>query len=289
MNDNQYICADCPRSCNVTRTVDFFAKQIEFKSGYCKSQGVRIAKVITDFAYEEPVLGKCDAVFFSGCSLQCGYCQNREISQSGEVGKPYTLEQMAQLFSGKRLDLITPTHFLTPIERAIALCEAKPHIIWNTSGYETQNAVMREIKFTDVFLMDFKYGLNDCAKKYSNAADYFEFALNALKTIRANITDEYDSAGVMKKGLIVRHLVLPDCLDNTFAVLSAVKNAVGVDTVISLMSQYTPNGTYPPNRKLKPIEYKAATSYALKIGFNNGYFQEISSADSSYTPDFSNK
>ncbi len=278
-------CKICPRDCAVDRrkTVGFCG------AGY----KARIAKTVDPFYFEEPCLGELGAVFFGGCNLRCSYCQNIAISR-GSVGEEYADEQLAALFDGiassaRAIDLVTPTHFLGAIERAVCLCKNNPRFIYNTSGYETTEAVYRAAQFTAVFLTDFKYGSADTAYRLSCARDYPSVALNALKKMREHIPDEWEEKNgnrILKCGLLIRHLVLPGEIDSSLAALDMIKSAVGTDVTLSLMSQFTPNGVGEPNRRLKKIEYKLVCEHALKIGFHNGYFQDFDSASSEYTPDF---
>lgn len=280
-------CYDCPRGCGADRE-----REKNGKTGVCGGgKFARIAKTIEDFAYEEPCLGKqVTAVFFGGCALGCSYCQNYKISRGG-VGEEYDDARLAALFEAAKnpIDLVTPSHYLTAIERALKLCTHEHVFIYNTSGYETLSAVDRASAFTDVFLADFKYADSGIAARFSRAPDYFDVAVMAIERMRKNVKDtwsEQDGQRVLKRGLIVRHLVLPGQVKNSIAVLDAVKERLGTDTVISLMSQFTPNGVGEPTERLRKIEYKVVMEHAQKLGFNNGYIQEFSSADSSFTPDF---
>lgn len=277
-------CYDCPRACGVDRD--------NGNVGRCGGgKNARIAKVIDNFTYEEPCLGKeVTAVFFGGCALGCSYCQNYKISRGG-AGEEYSDEALAALFDCAKtpIDLVTPSHYLTAIERALPLCKREHMFIYNTSGYETVSAVDRASAFTDVFLADFKYADCDLASSLSRAPDYFDVAVKALQRMRENIKDvwvEQDGQRILKRGLIVRHLVLPEQVKNSIAVLDTIKSCLGEDTVISLMSQFTPNGVGEPNKRLRKIEYKLVVEHAQKLGFNNGYIQEFSSADKKYTPEF---
>lgn len=277
-------CYDCPRACGADRESG--------KIGLCGGgRYARIAKIVEDFRYEEPCLGGVvTAVFFGGCALGCSYCQNYKISRGG-IGDEYTDERLAALFDGAEnaIDLVTPSHYLSAIERALPLCKKHNSFIYNTSGYETVKAVDRASAFADVFLADFKYADSSVAARYSRAPDYFTVAVKALTEMKENKPDiwvEHDGTRILKRGLVVRHLVLPGQVNNSIAVLDAIKDNLGTDTVISLMSQFTPNGVGEPNDRLRKIEYKLVVEHALKLGLTNGYIQEFSSADSSFTPDF---
>lgn len=271
------MCNDCPRLCGVDR-----AKT----RGFCGcGANASVAKVVAPFTFEEPCLGALSAVFFGGCPLRCSYCQNYEISRA-EFGKIYTDAELAELFdgAGETLDLVTPTHFLRAIESAVKKCKAPHRIIYNTSGYELTESVERAAEFTDVFLTDIKYADGGLSQRFSGAPDYFLRASAAVKRMRE--TKDVWENGILKRGLIVRHLVLPGCAEDSLKVLDFVASELGTDTVLSLMSQFTPNGAGEPSARLKRIEYKLVAEHAIKLGFTNGYLQDFSSASSSYTPKF---
>lgn len=276
-----YICNDCPRKCNADR---------ESKIGFCGG-GIkaRVAKTVAPFLFEEPILGRLSAVFFSGCNLRCSYCQNFEISRDG-AGDEYTDEMLAELFDGAEgaLDLVTPTHYIAAIERAFKLCKTRRRVIWNTSGYETEDGAKRAREITDVFLTDIKYCDENLSRKFSAAPDYFKRAERAVKIMREtkDVIEEVDGEKVLTRGLMVRHLVLPECAEDSKRVLDFIAAELGTDTFISLMSQFTPNGVGEPSVRLKRIEYKIVAEHALKLGFKNGFFQDFSSADNKYTPKF---
>ncbi|MCM1367867.1 MAG: radical SAM protein [Roseburia sp.] len=274
------ICNDCPRKCGVDRS-----KTV----GRCGGgEKATVAKTVDPFEYEEPCLGKLTAVFFGGCSLGCSYCQNIDISRGG--GKVYDAGELAALFDGASgaLDLVTPTHYIGAIERALFLCKKEHSIIYNTSGYETTDAVKRAREFTGVFLTDLKYADEETGARYSRAPDYFEYASAAIKEMRKtrDVRREVNSAPILERGLIVRHLVLPGHVDNSLRVLDWIAAELGTDTVISLMSQFTPNGVGEPSRKISKLEYRIVTEHALKLGFTNGYFQDMRSASAAYIPNF---
>ena len=270
-------CNDCPRACNADRR-----KTV----GFCNSgERARVSKTISPFLYEEPILGELSAVFFSGCNLRCSYCQNVEISRGG-VGEEYDDGRLGELFDGVvgALDLVTPTHYVSAIERALKLCKNKKRVIWNTSGYESEDGARRARDIADVFLTDIKYSDNAVAQKFSAAPDYFDRAKKAVKIMREKRNEVKD--GVLVRGLIVRHLVLPGCIEDSKRILDYIAGELGTDTYISLMSQFTPNGVGEPSKRLTRIEYKIVAEHALKLGFKNGFFQDFSSADKKYTPEF---
>lgn len=276
-------CFDCPRACGADRDGG--------KIGVCGGgKYARIAKTVKNFTYEEPCFSPVTAVFFGGCALRCSYCQNYKISR-GCAGKEYSDGELAELFDSAEnyIDLVTPSHYLGAIERALFLCKRKNSFIYNTSGYETVNAVDRASAFADVFLADFKYADSGIAHEFSRAADYYDVAVKALERMKSNVKDEWQDVGgkrLLWRGLVVRHLVLPNHVKNSLAVLDSIKKYLGTDTVLSLMSQFTPNGVGEPSAPLGKIEYKIVVEHARKLGFQIGYIQDASSANAEYTPDW---
>ena len=276
-------CYDCPRACGADRE--------RGEVGVCGGgYYASVAKTIADFTYEEPCFGKSvTAVFFGGCALRCSYCQNYKISR-GAVGQAYDDGMLARLFDGtdKTIDLVTPSHYLSAIERAVRLTNKNHEYIYNTSGYEMTESISRAREFCGLFLADFKYADGNLAGRLSNAPDYYKRAVEAIgemkKTADAWTGDGNDRT--LKRGVVIRHLVLPGHVDNSIAVLDAIKKEFGTDTVLSLMSQFTPNGMGEPTERLKKIEYKLVAEHAVKLGFTNGYFQQFDSADGKYTPEF---
>jgi putative pyruvate formate lyase activating enzyme len=279
-------CLDCPRGCNTN--APFCRKSFD---------KIRIAKAMKFFG-EEPVLCPkktgCGAVFFSFCSLKCSFCQNMSISHDG-CGKDYCEDDLVNLFkkidasSVENIDLVTPTHYTTAILSALRRANVKKSVIWNTSGYERAENIAKMKGLVDIFLFDFKYFDNNLALKFSKAPDYFEVCLKALKTARELVSDEFEN-GIMKKGIVVRHLVLPGHIDDSKRIFDQLKANFGTDIFISIMSQYTPMGKdcgdENLNRKLKKLEYTAVVEYVKSLGFKNGFVQETKSATSAYIPIF---
>ena len=276
-------CYDCPRACGADRE----RGEVGFcGGGYYAS----VAKTIYDFKYEEPCFGQSvAAVFFGGCALRCSYCQNYKISRNA-TGEVYDDGKLAWLFDGtdKPIDLVTPSHYLSAIERAVGLTENPHEYIYNTSGYETTESISRAREFCGLFLTDFKYADGELARKLSNAPDYFDKAVAAIREMKktADVWAGDGNNRTLKQGVVIRHLVLPGQVNNSIAVLDAIKAEFGTDAVLSLMSQFTPNGLGEPTARLKKIEYKLVAEHAMSLGFKNGYFQEFSSADGRYTPEF---
>ncbi len=282
MNENM-LCQICPRKCKINRNQ---------QKGFCNENSkLRIAKIIKNFQWEEPcVTGEKGtlAIFFSGCNLRCDYCQNFDISRGG-VGKLYTIEEFCSLIeenqdSHSSIDLITPTHFSDTLCEAFSKINKKIPVVWNTNGYETIENIQKVSKFVDVFLTDFKYGNDEIGKKFSNCDNYFTMtrpAISEMCKLKPDIMD----GDFMKQGVIIRHLVLPRLMQNSFDVLDEIKKNFPTRK-ISLMSQFTPNGHSKLDRKLKPIEYKAVLLHMQKLGLENGYIQDFESANDCFVPNF---
>lgn len=287
--NSQNACFICPRKCGVDRNENF---------GYCKSKKLRIARFGLHMWEEPCISGKegSGTIFFSGCSLRCNYCQNYEVSQLSK-GKDISVAELADIFKrledmgANNINLVTPTHFADSIISALDLYKPKIPICYNTGGYENVNTIQKLLGYVDIFLTDFKYAQSDLAKRYSKAADYPEVAKAAILQMRKNVPqDIFDKRGIMTKGLILRHLVLPECLDNSKKVLDWTRDNLGTKTILSIMSQYTPYGEAIKDsllgRKLKPLEYKIVVNYAQKLGFENGYIQDYKSANECFIPEF---
>lgn len=286
-------CTLCPRECMADRTKG---------SGICGEGDVmRISKIMLH-RWEEPCISGTDpqrgsgAIFFSGCPLHCLYCQNKAIS-GGKKGELYTPKDLAREMrsledSGAyNINFVTPTHFVPMIINALDVYRPAIPTVFNTSGYEKEEAVLSLKGYADIFLADMKYGTEETAKKYSAAPDYPSVALRAIKRM-VEITGaaRFDDDGMMKKGVIVRHLVLPGGRKDSVAALESLEKEVGTENVIlSLMSQYTPefyNGEYKElRRRTTTFEYEYVRDCALEMGFS-GFGQDRQSAVSAYTPDF---
>ena len=296
---NNY-CNICPRNCNVNRSTI---------AGFCgQSNKIFISKVMLH-KYEEPCISgeqSCTrsdagsgAIFFSGCNLKCIYCQNHEISQAA-LGKEVSIDGLVNIFKqlesagALNINLVTPTHYTKQIIESLKIYKPQIPIIWNSSGYEKPEIIKSLKGLVDVFLIDFKYFSSDLARELSLASNYPEFAKKSIKAAKSICkTNKFNKNGNITSGLIIRHLCLPNCTNDSKDVLSWIKENIGNETIVSIMSQYVPMHkakAHPLiNRKLKPIEYKSVISHAKKLGFNNAYIQELSSSNSIYTPNFSEK
>lgn len=261
------------------------------REGFCNElESIRISKVIDNFMWEEPCVtdkkGVC-AIFFSGCNLKCSYCQNCQISR-GKVGSLYSEEEFIDLLKEKEknnsyFDFITPTHFSNSILNALKKYQPKIPIIWNSSGYESVEMLKKLDRFISIYLLDFKYANNNLGKRLSHVSNYFETVKKVLDFC-AKKEDVFEN-GLMKQGLIIRHLVLPDEIKNSLDVLEYLAQKYS-DRTISLMSQFTPTPNSPIKRKLTPLEYKIVKSKFLK-SFQKGYLQDFDSASDDFIPDFS--
>lgn len=275
------ICEICPRHCKINRK-----KNVGFCNEFNK---IRISKIIDHFKWEEPCLtdekGVC-AIFFSGCNLKCDYCQNYEIS-CGQVGKEYSAEEFANLLREKEkdnsyFDFITPTHFSNEILSAFKIYRPKIPVIWNSSSYEEVDMLKKLNEFVDIYLLDFKYADNFVGRKYSNCHDYFDKASKVLDFC-AKKKDVFKD-NLLRQGLIIRHLVLPNEIDNSLKVIDYIAKNFP-DRIVSVMSQFTPTAKSSIKRKLTPLEYKIVQKRALNK-LTKGYFQDFDSAEDSFIPKF---
>ena len=283
-------CTLCPRRCGVDRTRGQF--------GFCKMPGqVHAARAGVHY-WEEPVISGSfgsGAVFFSGCTLKCAFCQNYDISQEN-FGKPLTSAELRAAFERlidegvQNINLVTPTHFLPDILPALEPKLPVP-VVYNCGGYESVETLRQLEGKIDVYLPDFKYSDNALAKKLSSAPDYFETASAAILEMYRQVGKPVLEDDEMKRGVLVRHLVLPGCVDNSLGVLDWVaEHFRSGDILFSLMSQYVPMGRaaeMPPfDRRITELEYDSVLSYMMLLGIEDGYTQDFSSAERGYTPSF---
>lgn len=288
-------CNLCPRECGIDRTV---------KQGYCKSgTEIKIARAAPHF-WEEPALSGnkgSGTVFFSGCGLRCCYCQNSDISL-GNSGKMVPEERLAQIFlelqdkGVHNINLVTATHFVPQVIKAFDIAKPLLHIpvVYNSSGYERVETIKALKGYIDIYLPDIKYYSAALSGKYSGAKDYFEFASDAVKEMVSQTGElAYDSEGVMQKGVIIRHLVLPGGRNDSIQILKWISENLPKDRfLLSLMSQYTPAFKAAEhkeiNRKLTSFEYNSVVEEAVRLGLK-GYMQQRESAREAYIPPFDMK
>lgn len=288
-------CNMCPRKCNVDRTTQL---------GFCKAkEKIEISKVMLHH-WEEPLISGEEkdkgsgAIFFSHCNLQCVFCQNYEISHL-ENGDIYEINDLVNLFKNLEekgalnINLVSPSHYAENILKALKIYKPKIPVVWNSGGYDDPETIKKLQGYVDIFLADFKYFSNKNAMKYSKCPNYFEFCSKSLLKMREICPKDEIQDGLMKKGIIVRHLILPNQIQDSKNILKWLKDNLGTETYLSLMSQYTPFGEAKKmeelKRKLKPLEYKIVKNFMLELGFNNGFVQELCSASENFIPDFKEK
>ena len=291
-------CELCPRMCGVDR---------EKTTGFC-GMGKEIMAARASLHYwEEPCISGQNgsgAVFFSGCVLRCVFCQNYDIS-SEKKGMEITVERLAEIFlelqnqGANNINLVNPTHYVPQIIEAIDIARRNGlslPIVYNSGGYERVETLRKLEGYVDIYLPDVKYFDNELAKKLSSAPNYFETAMKAVaemvRQIGKPVFDDSREEGLLKRGTIVRHLVLPGCYKDSIEVIKQLGERFGDKILFSLMSQYTPFGkvkTDPQfsqlNRRLTTFEYNKALEAVYEAGLE-GYMQEKSSAKEEYTPDF---
>lgn len=283
-------CNLCPRECNVDRKEG---------TGFCRvSDTLTLGRADLHF-WEEPCISGyagSGAVFFSGCNMGCIFCQNMPLSR-GRVGKKISTDSLRKIFcdlidkGADNINLVTPSHYVPQICEALSKEKLPVPVIYNTSAYEKTETLKMLDGLIDIYLPDLKYMKKGISKAFSGAPDYPEIALSAIKEMYRQTGDAvFDDEGMLQKGIIIRHLVLPGYLDNTYDVLDAVSEHFSEGVLFSLMSQYTPPKKelkYPSlNRRLTEEEYEKAVDYMYLCGIENGFLQELSSANEEYTPDF---
>ena len=283
------ICTLCPRNCGALRTPDV-------GEGFCAMPaGLRVARAALHRWEEPPISGTNGAgtVFFSGCTLRCSYCQNGDISAGGQ-GKDISPERLRQIFAeliaqgAHNIELVTPTHFLPWILPALELKLPVP-VVYNCGGYEKVETLRQLEDKVDVWLPDLKYADAALARDLSAAEDYFPVACAAIREMFRQTGPCVLEDGLLKRGVVIRHLVLPGQLDNTRRCIDWVaENFRPGEVLFSLMSQYTPPArmTGCLARRVTAAEYRAAVSYMRNCGIEDGFVQERTSAEEAYTPAF---
>ena len=281
------ICSICPRHCNVDRSVNL---------GFCQSpDNFRVARAALHFWEEPCISGKegSGTVFFSGCNLKCVFCQNNEISAENK-GVEISDDKLISIFENlisqgaNNINLVNPTHYAKRLAKVLSRWKSPVPIVYNSSGYEEVETLKALDGLIDIYLPDLKYIRAEKAMRYSKAADYFEKASAALLEMRRQVEDKFDG-DIMKSGMIIRHLILPQNTNSSIAVLDFIKSNFP-NTFVSLMAQYTPCGDlseFPEiNRKITKREYEKVVNYAFDNSFDKLFIQELSSADKSFIPKF---
>ena len=282
-------CILCPRQCGVDRTE---------RVGYCGSGSLPKVARAAKHHWEEPCISGTEGsgtVFFSGCTLGCVFCQNREISRGG-TGREVTVEHLADIFKRlegqgvHNLNLVTPTHFTPQILQALELAKPTVPVVMNCGGYERVETLRQWEGKVQVYLPDLKYFSSELSAKYSAAPDYFAVASKAIMEMHRQQPQLVWKGDLLKSGLIIRHLVLPGCMKDSLQILDFLDNHLPKDSfLLSLMSQYTPTENckqFPEiNRRVTTYEYRKVADRAAELGFS-GFAQERRSAKEEYTPPF---
>ncbi|MBO5208147.1 MAG: radical SAM protein [Lachnospiraceae bacterium] len=303
-------CVLCPRECHVDRTAG--------QTGYCGQNDKIVAARAALHMWEEPCISGVNgsgAVFFAGCNMRCVFCQNYDIAHSNAPCKTISVSRLAEIFlelqekGAHNINLVTPTHYILQIIDALHLAKANGltlPIVYNTSGYEKVETLKLLDGLIDIYLPDLKYYSSDISKRYSNAPDYFPVATAAIAEMFRQVgTPVYESSGfiadansefdisessLMKKGVIVRHLLLPDCTEDSRYILRYLHETYGNNIYISIMNQYTPLpqvASIPAlNRKITDNEYDGIIDYAISLGIENAFVQEGETASESFIPAF---
>ena len=292
MNADLQNCRLCPRECGADRTVTH---------GFCGVGAALTAARAMLHRWEEPSISGTrgsGAIFFSGCPLRCVFCQNHRLSHEG-YGAEITPRRLADIMleledaGAHNVNLVSPTQYLPKILEALDL--AKPRlsipVVYNTGGYERREAIRLLDGYVDIYLPDIKFYSSELSARYAAAPDYFARAIEALTEMLAQVGPcVFDGEGLLKRGVILRHLVLPGCRRDSMDILRAVSECVDISALkLSLMSQYTPDfapeGEKNLRRRLTTFEYESVLSEAARLGYD-GYRQDFASSDKKYTPDF---
>ena len=287
-------CTICPWECKINRN--------DKRIGKCRgTNNAKIALVSLHFFEEPCITGKngSGTVFFSNCNLKCKFCQNYEISQYGK-GKEITIEELADIFieqqkrGAENINLVTPTSYVYQIIEAIKIAKKnglKLPIIYNTNAYENVETIKALEGYIDIYLPDFKYMDKKIAKQYSGVEDYPEVAKKAIVEMQKQVGNaQIDSKGIIRKGLIIRHLILPNNTENSKQVLKWINDNLPKETYVSVMAQYFP--TYLAkkdktlNRKISKREYKKVEDYLYSLDIENGYIQDLGDNEECYVPEF---
>ena len=285
-------CEICPHKCKIDRTKN--------QVGRCKSKDTVKVALASIHNFEEPCISGRNGsgtVFFSNCNLSCEFCQNYEISQQG-LGKEISIERLAEIFieqqsrGADNINLVSPTSYAVQIIEAIKIAKnngLKIPIIYNTNGYENIETLKLLEGYIDIYLPDLKYAENDLAKKYSKIENYFEIATSAIKEMYRQVgKNEYDENGIIKAGIIIRHLILPNHTENSKKVLKWIVENMPKNITVSVMAQYFP--TYKAkeikdiNRKITKYEYQKIENYLYSLDLENGYIQEMGNNEEIYVP-----
>lgn len=290
----EFYCYDCPRRCGAKRGP-------AERGGFCGASSLpRVSRAAAHFGEEPCISGSrgSGAIFFTGCNLRCVFCQNREISRGGGQGRELTVQQLRDTMLRLRdtgvhnINLVTPTHYSRAIIEALTGLELGIPVVWNSSGYESVETLRRLEGLVQVYMPDYKYYKQDPARRYSSAPDYPQVAAAAIKEMfRQRGAYELDNEGLLRSGVLIRHLILPGQELNAMDVIDFVAEEFPRDSVLfSLMSQYTPMPgleKHPElSRRVDGETNSMLISYMLRRGISSGYWQETGSATDEMIPDF---
>lgn len=288
-------CILCPRKCGVDRTVG--------QTGYCGMPGDLLVARAALHMWEEPCISGntgSGTVFFSGCNLKCVFCQNHSIA-IGDCGKPISTQRLSEIFlelqqkRAANINLVTPTHYIPQIRYALLLAKEQGltlPIVYNTGSYESIESLQLLDGLVDIYLPDLKYYSTELSSTYSHAADYFQVATASIEEMYRQVgTPVFDeTTGMMKRGMIVRHLILPEQTKDSKKILRYLYETYGDNIYISIMNQYTPlphvSQIPPLNRKVTAEEYDKVVNFALRLGITNAFIQEGETAEESFIPPF---
>ncbi len=287
-------CNICPHNCEINR--------LNGEVGRCKATDKVKVALASIHNFEEPCISGekgSGTVFFSNCNLRCIFCQNYKISQLG-LGKEISIEELADIFIDEQnknvenINLVTPTMYVYQIIEAIKIARSKGlyiPIVYNSNGYENVETIKKLKGYIDIYLPDLKYSNDKISYKYSGIKHYFESATAAIKEMYNQVGNPVlDENGIMKKGLIIRHLVLPNNLQNSKDILKWINDNMDKNVFVSVMAQYFPTHMakeFPEiNRKLTKEEYEEIEDYLYSLDLDNGYIQELGEHEEEYVPDF---
>lgn len=279
-------CLLCPNGCNIDKN---------YNKGACGTDNKIVIAKYYLHKFEEPAISGSagsGTVFFCGCSLKCVFCQNYELSRNLR-GKTITVNELSDIFKelegmgAHNINLVNPTHYSDQIMKALDIYRPKIPIVYNTHGYENIDILQKMNDYVDVYLPDIKYYSPDVSKRYTGKNNYFEVASKAIEFMIKSKPCLFSEDGLIKSGVIVRHLVLPQCTSDSKKILDWF-NDVKSDAFINVMSQYTPFGNienFPElQRKITKREYNSVIDYAISLGIENMYYQKQVSADQKYIP-----
>lgn len=284
-------CNLCPRKCGVDRSKNI---------GFCGvGNTIKVAQASLHF-WEEPIISGTrgsGTIFFSGCNLKCVYCQNHKISHEA-FGAEITPHRLAEIFKeleakgAHNINLVTPTHYVDGIVEALKIYTPAVPIVYNTSGYDSVETLKKLKGYVQIYLTDLKYFSKDLSKNYSGVSNYFEVATAAISEMLSQQPKNVIRGGLLRQGVIIRHMVLPNCSGDSVKVLDWISEHCP-KAIVSLMGQYTPcyKAKHLPeiNRKITPLEYKRVIAYFNAKGLKNGYCQDLDSATEDYIPPFNLK